>query len=224
MLNLVYKIISKLIANKMKLAMPQLIDSQQIGFIAGRNIVDNILTFKVAKEFAQKKKLLAILLMMDFMKAFDQLDHVFIYDILHALGFIEFFIHLIMGLVRGGASKIHVNGLFLGEFSLDQGVRQGCPMSSLLFALSSQPLIALLKKKAVEGMLRGIQLDAVGQSQLLCQLFVDDTSLYLEMSKDNFKAAMEVIATYERISGAKLNLEKSMIVQLDDSPEPAWLR
>lgn len=60
-------------------------------------------------------------------------------------------------------------------------------------------------------------------SQLLYQLFADNTRLFLEMTKDNFKAAMEVVSTYTRILGACLNLENLTIVQLDDSPEPTWL-
>lgn len=137
MLNLVYKIISKLLANRLKPLMGLLIDSQQSGFIAGRSIVDNLLIFRIAKEHALRKNLQAILLMVDFMKAFDRLDHIFLRDTLRALGFSEFFIMLVMVLVSGGASKIHVNGMFSEEFNLDRGVRQGCPLASLLFALSS---------------------------------------------------------------------------------------
>lgn len=85
--------------------------------------MDNLLTFRVAKEFSRKKKLQAILLMVDFMKAFDRLDHVFLRDTLHALGFSKSFIMLVMGLVYGGASKIHVNGLFSKDFNLDRGVK-----------------------------------------------------------------------------------------------------
>lgn len=105
------------------------------------------------------------------------------------------------------------------EFDLDRGVRQGCPVASLLFVLSSQPLISLLKHKATTGEVKGILMGGEGSEQLLCQLFTDDTNLFLEMTEDNFAAAMEVIATYKRISGAKLNLEKSTIIQLDELPE-----
>lgn len=127
MLNLAYKIIRKIIANRLKSLMPSLIDSQKLGFIIGRSIMDNLLTYRIAKEFATKKKVSAILLMVDFMKAFNHLDHISLYDTLRAMKFSEVFIKLVMGLVSGGASKIHVNGLFSDEFSLDRGVRQGCP-------------------------------------------------------------------------------------------------
>lgn len=57
---------------------------------------------------------------------------------------------------------------------------------------------------------------------LLYQLFADDTNLSLMASEQNFQAAVEVISSYERISGARLNLEKSTIIPLDDEPLSGW--
>lgn len=81
----------------------------------------------------------AIFIMWDFMKAYDQLDHAFISDTLLALGFNEIFVSLVKGLVCAGTLKVHMNGLFLQEFSLDRGARQGCSLASLLYALTMQP-------------------------------------------------------------------------------------
>lgn len=50
-------------------------DAQQIGFVRGRHILDNILAYKVGKEFSKIKKFLAFLLKLDFLKAYDRLDH-----------------------------------------------------------------------------------------------------------------------------------------------------
>lgn len=110
MLNLAYKIMSKILANRLKPIMSLLVDIQQSGFITGRSIVNNILTFKVAKEFTLKKRIQAIALMVDSMKAFDRMDHSFLRDTLRAMGFGDLFIMLVMGLVSRGASKIHTNG------------------------------------------------------------------------------------------------------------------
>lgn len=57
------------------------------------------------------------------------------------------FLTLVKGLVLGGLVKIHVNGLFLEEIELQRGVRQGCPLTPLLFALSTQPLLAFLQEE-----------------------------------------------------------------------------
>lgn len=59
----------------------------------------------------------------------------FLGDVLHALGFSELFIRLIKGLVCNGTSKVHFNDMFIEEIELERGVRQGCPLAPLLFAL-----------------------------------------------------------------------------------------
>lgn len=81
----------------------------------------------------------------------------------------------------------------------------------------------LLKAKVEEGSLRGIPLDPLRNKELTDQLFSDKIGLFLKMGEETFAAAMEVISVYERISRAKLNLEKSIIIQLDYSPLLAWV-
>lgn len=101
-------------------------------------------------------------------------------------------------------------------------MRQGCPLAPLLFSLTMQPLVLMLKEHAQEGRLRGIQIGKCGQEQLLCQMFADNTRVFLESTKRNFLEAMDVIACYER-RGVKLSLGKSIIIQLDDQLEPTWV-
>lgn len=81
--------------------------------------------------------------------------------------------------------------------------------------------MSLLKHEEEEGKLVGIPIGDRGE-QLLYQLFADDTSLFLKLMEGNFRAAVEVIASFECISGARLNLEKSTILQLDEEPQPDW--
>lgn len=80
----------------------------------------------------------------------------------------------------------------------------------------------MLKYSVEEGRLHGIPIGDFGL-QLLCELFVDNTGLFLEAIEDKFSKAMIVISYYERISSAKLSLAKSTIIQMDNHPEHAWL-
>lgn len=83
--------------------------------------------------------------------------------------------------------------------------------------------MAILKKWAEEGLIKGIPLTDFGSKQLLFQVFADDIGMFLETSKANFVAAKEALSLYERISRGKLNMEKSTLVPIDDHPPPAWL-
>lgn len=123
LLTLIYKILSKILANRIKPFMDLLVDSQQAGFIPGRSIIDNILAFNVGKEFVRLRKLLAIFLKLDFFKAYNRLNHIFLKEVLLALGFSQLIVSLILGLVCNGSTKVHANGLIMLEFDLGRGVR-----------------------------------------------------------------------------------------------------
>lgn len=81
--------------------------------------------------------------------------------------------------------------------------------------------MSLLRQEEEEGSLKGIPIGD-SREQLPFQLFANDTSLFLDSTEDNFKVALDVIVVYERISGARLNLENSIILQLDKEVELAW--
>lgn len=99
MLPMTYKILSELLANRLKHLIPLLVDSQQTGFVHGRSITDNLLAFCMGEDWVKLSKQQIALLKLDFAKAFDKVDHSFIWDTLHNMGFENRFIILLMGLV-----------------------------------------------------------------------------------------------------------------------------
>lgn len=120
--------------------------------------MDNLLTFKLAQELVTKKKMEAVLLKADFYKAYDCVEHTFIWDTMKSLGFAPHIIQLAQGLVEQAESKVHINGLFTPAIALERGVRQGCPLFTLLFTISTQPFMELIKEKTNSGELAGIDL------------------------------------------------------------------
>lgn len=163
--------------------------------------------------------------MWDFLKAYDRLVHLFIWAVLKAMGFIPFFIQLVQGLIVGESLVIHANGLFSRVVDLSWGVRQGCSLSPFLFALTSQPLMAILRQRADAGLLKGIPLSATNNKQLLFQLFVDDIDMFLETLEENFLAVRQTLSLFERIFGARLKMEKSIVMPFDEhAPLHGWRR
>jgi hypothetical protein len=139
---------------------------------------------------------------------------------LKAQGFDLSFINPIKGLVVPGSAKVHFNGLFRDSLPLSRGVRQGCPLAPLLFALVSQPLMAIPKEQLSTGEIQGIQIG--GQKQLLYQIFADNTGIFFEATQHNFNQIMRGLNYFEQISGALLNLEKCKLIQLNRGPQPVW--
>lgn len=93
----------------------------------------------------------------DFVKVYDRVEHVFLWETLVAVGFDHKFISIVRGLMEEGFSKVHFNGMFMMEIPLFRGVRQGFSITHFLFILSTQPFMSLLAKSAAEGELVGLQ-------------------------------------------------------------------
>ncbi|KAL3694436.1 hypothetical protein R1sor_008087 [Riccia sorocarpa] len=137
------------------------------------------------------------------------------------MGFGQHFILLVKGLVENVGSIVHLNGAFTGEIQLERGVRQGCPIAPMLFALSTQPLMEMLREERVQGRLQGLETGS--GKEILEALFADDTGLLLHADEENWKRAGEVIRRFEVMSGAKLNANKSLVVPIGFQDPPGWL-
>ncbi|KAL3679689.1 hypothetical protein R1sor_022645 [Riccia sorocarpa] len=221
LLTMTYKIIAKVIATLLKEMLPGIIDSQQTGFVAGRNIIDNILSLRLGQEWAQVTDQDVIFVKLDFMKAYDRVAHKFLWDTLSSMGMEEDTISRIKGLIVGGTSEVHVNGSFTEEFVIERGVRQGCPLAPLLFAMTTQPLMRALREEERLGNIKGLN---IGESHsLLHQLFADDTGICITAEEGQFERLKAVIKEFENASGACLNLQKSIVMQLKPRDQPEWM-
>ncbi|KAL3681480.1 hypothetical protein R1sor_024436 [Riccia sorocarpa] len=142
---------------------------------------------------------------------------------MEAAGFDDEFVKLTKGLVEGSTLTIHVNGKFPEDIQIERGVKQGCPLTPLLFGLSSQPeLIELLQQQEVEGNLQGIKISESKSS--LCNLFADDTWVFVKGTHEQFQQLHATIKVYEDISGSRLNVEKSTIIPIAMETLPGWLQ
>lgn len=105
-------------------------------------------------------------------------------------------------------------------FPLERGVWQGDPLSPLLFALSSQPLMSLLQEQRRVGAITGLYISE--HESLIYQLFADDAGLFLRNTQAEFEATRKTIQVFEDISGAYLNVAKSVIVPLVNPEPQVW--
>ncbi|KAL3694277.1 hypothetical protein R1sor_007928 [Riccia sorocarpa] len=221
LLTMTYKIIAKIIAVRLKGMLPGIIDTQQTGFVAGRNIIDNILSLRLGQEWAQVTQQNTIFVKLDFMKAYDRVAHGFLWDTLEAMGIEEGTMQRIQGLVEGGSSEVHINGSFTEEITVGRGVRQGCPLAPLLFAMTTQPLMLALREEERHGNIQGLN---IGDGRaLLHQLFADDTGICITAEEEQFDKLKVVIGEFEAASGACLNLQKSVVMQLRPGTPQSWM-
>lgn len=220
MLNTLYKLLTKLLANRLKVVLPQLISPQQTGFVPGRNILDNIALAWMTKDFINHNKIPALFLQIDFEKAFDRIEHSYLWAVLEKLGLGGKFLELTKALATDASSKAHVNGLFTDDIQVTRGVRQGCPLSPLIFALATQPLMDHLQH-LLDTQLEGIQISET--LTVSYRLFADDLGIFIPATQTAFQQILAALATYETASGSKINLRKTTIIPFNLPTIPRWL-
>lgn len=144
--NVVYKIISKLLANRLETVLPGIIDEAQSAFISGRSMIENIhLAQELIKGYNRKRVSPRCLIKVDLRKAYDSVDWSFLRAVLGGLGFPPLFVAWIMECVTTVSYSIQINGDIHGLFPGRRGLRQGDPLSPYLFVMCLEYFSRLLR-------------------------------------------------------------------------------
>ncbi len=207
LLNADYKILAKALANRLQLVVSGLVSTDQTGYIKGRFIGDNIRTISDMIDYAQLNHKEGIIALLDFEKAFDSIKWTFLDKVLHSFNFGHQFQKWIRTLYHNFSCCVTNNGHASSFFSLQRGVRQGCPISPLLFVLVVEVLANRLR---TDTNIQGIEID--DQEIKLTQL-ADDTTLFLK-DELSLNRALETLDKFALVSGLKLNRTKTELLKL----------
>ena len=208
LLNVVYKIGSSCIANRMKTVLSKLINDDQTGFMSGRYIGDNLRLIYDLIAYLNKHNLPGMLINIDFEKAFDSLDWGFMFKVLEAFGFKEDMCKWISTFYSNIKSTVLVNGNISQWFSINRGCRQGDPISPYLFILCVE-ILAIMTRENKD--IKGIFINDVEHK--LSQ-YADDTEFILEGDKKSFETCIEVIIRFGKRSGLFMNSGKTSVIWL----------
>ena len=208
LLNVDYKIASKAIANRIKTELPNIIDTEQTGFIKGRYIGENIRLLQEAIEYINSKNENGLILFSDFNKAFDSLDHNFMKKCLYKFKISNSVIKWVDHFYKDAKSCITNNGKFSEFFKIDKGVRQGCPLSPYLFIICIELLANEIRKNKD---IKGIKINNIELKQTL---FADDACFLTNGEQNSFLTLMKTLENFSYISGLKLNKNKCTILKL----------
>lgn len=132
-----YKILAKTFANRIKTVLPQIIHTDQTGFMKGRHIFDNIRKTIEIVEHAFEHQKPYLIMNVDYQKCFDLLEHTAIWGGLRYFGFGENFIEWIQLLYKEMTLSVINNGHFTEEFRVERSVLQGSPLAAYLFLINS---------------------------------------------------------------------------------------
>ena len=208
MLSVLYKLLSGTLANRLKNILDTIISKSQSGFIENRFIGDNTRLIYDIMHYTEKNKLTAMLMCIDFEKAFDSISWKFLYKTLKVFGFGENFIRWIKILNTGITASVIQCGNFSKRFLIERGCRQGDPISPYLFLLPVELLCLLIKQNPK---IKGIKIDGI---EIKLTQFADDTSLFLDGTSLSLQSALNTLEVFGSISGLVMNTEKTRIVWL----------
>lgn len=209
--NVIYKIISKVLANRLKTILPQLISPTQSAFVPGRLITDNVLlAYETLHAMHRRKKgkTGALALKLDVSKAYDRVEWDFLKGMMIRLGFSEEWINRVMSCVSTPSFSVHINGRAFGNITPSRGLRQGDPLSPYLFLLCAEGFTSLLSKAESEGRLHGVQIcrRAPCISNLL---FANDSLIFCRANQEEVQVITDTLKLYAEASGQCINFEKS---------------
>jgi hypothetical protein len=205
--NLCYKLIAKVIANRVKPILSRALSCEQLGFLKGRQILDAIGTAQECLHSIKLKKLKALILKLDLKKAYDCVNWDFLRLILIKTSFSLTSTNWIMSCVVSSSFVVLINGETSTFFQSERGLRQGCPLSPLLFILVMESISLLLKKSQSEGVLSGVKVSRV--IKILHLIFVDDILIMSKASLEEWMVIKSLLELFCCASGLKVNLDKS---------------
>ena len=212
LLNTDYKILTKSIAMKLQEVIKNIVSTDQVGYIKDRYIGTNIRTIfdiMTLTELTDKEAYIALI---DFEKAFDSIEWPFLFKTLKAFNFGENFIKWIQIIHTNISSCVGNNGTYSDFFELTRSIRQGCPLSALLFLLVAEIIAINLRS---DNNIKGIKINDI---EFLINLMADDTTLFLS-DLNSLKIAINKFNKFRNCSGLKLNLTKTILIPIGNVKE-----
>lgn len=209
--NLLYKVISKVLAVRLKALMPEAIEPNQSAFIKGRLLLENVLlASELVNGYHKKSTSPRYAIKFDISKAFDTVKWSFITDVLKAMNLPDQFIHWIHICISTASFSVAVNGSLEGFFTSARGIRQGCSLSPYLYVILNNVLSKMLNEAAANGVFEyHPQCRAVNLTHLS---FLDDILVFTDGSVRSLDGVLEVISRFARFSGLHINTTKSYIL------------
>ena len=194
-----------MLANRLKLIIGKIIHTDQNGYIKGRNIAYNIRLIQDVINYFENDNMEGAIIFLDFQKAFDTVSHNFLHAVLEKFNFGHSFIKWVKTIYNKAESCLSNNGWTSRPFEIQRGIRQGCPLSALLFLLVVEILGNRIRKNTSDGLEINLKND---KKYIQVTQLADDTTVFLK-NEQAVEKCLKVIKEFGKVSGLKLNIEKT---------------
>ena len=201
-----YKLLACALAQRLQKVISKLISPEQTAYIKQRYIGNNIRLLLDLIEYAKKTNKPGILLFLDFQKAFDTLNWDFIQKCMIKMGFKSDFCDWIKVIYKNPKAFVKINGYLSQTIYISRGIRQGCPLSALLFIICTEVLAQAIKNNE---QIHGLEFTVNGKTyEIKSSQYADDTCIFLQ-GANQIRPCLSTVQSFSTVSGLKLNLAKT---------------
>lgn len=202
------KILSKVLAFRLQIALTKMIHMDQTGFLKGRCIFENLIFATELIQACHKRGCQTLIIKLDFAKAFDSVNWESLLKILAVRGFPDNWIGWINKLLTSSKSLVLINGIPGSWINCRRGLRQGDPLSPYLFILVADVLQRLLERNA------SLRHPIYHDRPYATIQYADDTLIIYRAEEDDVRALKSSILSFSKATGLHINFAKSTMISL----------
>jgi hypothetical protein len=205
------KLVTKMLANSLGPYLQELVASNQSAFVRGRSIHDNFMLVQHSIKSLHKKRVSSLLLELDISKAFDSVSWAFLIEVLSHLGFGPVWRNMISNILASSSTQVLLNGSPGIPIRHRRGLRQGDPLSPMLFVLVMDVLNSLFNLAENRGLLHSLE-GANIRSGL--SIYADDVVLFVQPFEEDFQCVKTFLDCFGSATGLVSNLQKSFVIPI----------
>ena len=203
LLNTDYKIVAKAISIRFEAISPTILSPTQTAHVPGRTVFENLFLTRDVLLYSEQKRIPGYLISIDQEKAFDKLNRDFLYRVLAKMNFGDRILKWIRTIYTDTIAHVLVNGFITSAFPLHRGVRQGCPLSAILFSIYIETLSLLLKNDP-----KIVPYPLPGSASTCIMQYADDTTLYLSY-RTRLTDLFSALHLFQQATGSTINTSKT---------------
>ena len=202
----VYKILSKVLANRLRVILDQLISEIQNSFMGGRQILDSVLIANECVNSRGKSRVLGVICKLDIEKAYDHVNWEALLNLLHRMGFGVKWCKWIHSCISTVQFSVLINGSPAYFFGSSRGLRQGDPLSPMLFLIMMEVFSRMLRRVEGADLIRGFKVEGRrgGGECVTHLLFVDDTILFCDADVEQILHIRLLLLSFQAVTSLKV--------------------
>ena len=216
-----YRLLAKVLANRLGPCLADAIGLEQSAFLKGRSIGQNIMLMQMLPQLLQLQHRSAAIAFCDFAKAYDTIDRGFLLAAMDAMGAGEGFVAWVKTLITKTRAVAVVNGHVSHAAYFKAGVHQGCPLAPLLYLFIAQALQSWLQHRgiginiAADGGDGGPRHNVTTPHRITAPQYADDTEVMLRsLEQQDVREFLDAMDIFAKASGQHLNTSKTVVMHI----------